>query len=155
MDHATWFLIFHENIKVSDINMIIKDKLAVDIINLLSHNMKMTSSAISKKLNISLSDTIRILLRLETQMFLTQLNGFWFSTDTLKSNDALIKYFEILKETGAMSAAEIAFITGSTPSAIARNLSRYVRKGEIVRYRKDSTYFYEIVPGAIYMDKWH
>lgn len=116
-----------------------------DIINLLKTNEKMTSSVISKRLNISLPETIKQLLDLEKKLFLSQLNGFWFTRKTMKADDTLsANYYEIVKETGAMSAAEIALITGSTSSSVAHYLSKYVRNGEMIRYRKDCIYLYAI-----------
>lgn len=116
-----------------------------EIIVVLNENGKMTSSQIFLSLKKTPQEVIENLKTLEKNNKVKQLNGYWFVSHDVKKNTLQpVRTLDIIKQWGVVSAAEIAFITGTSLPTVARGLSEHVKSQAIVRYRKDSTYFYKI-----------
>ena len=117
----------------------------IDIIKCLQVNDKMTSTQISLALNITPQEIITGLLDLEKNNAVMQVNGFWSVYTKPKQYSILsFKTLDLIKQWDAMSAAEISFITGASLSSVARSLTEHVKSERMIRYRKDSVYFYRM-----------
>lgn len=117
----------------------------IDVINFLQLNDKMTSTQISLALNITAREVITGLIELEKNHTVKQLNGFWSIYRKRERNSILsVKTLDIIKQWQVISAAEISFITGASLSSVARSLAEHVKSESVIRYRKDSVYFYRI-----------
>lgn len=118
-----------------------------DIMELLATGDELTSRQIAEQLKKTGRDVIDGLLELERGRRVVQRNGYWCRAQEMNScRVPPVNVLKVVREWGAISATEIAFITGGRLSGITTALAGYLQDKEIICYRKNGVYVYSLAP---------